>query len=104
MGSPFRYVAHLAALRVLTQIRVWLYGAIEPPARVFLKDAPIVILDEATANLDLATEAEVLANVADFARGRSVLVISHRPEALELADSVITLTASADRAPAGGDR
>ncbi len=49
-------------------------------------------------------EAEVLANVADFARGRSVLVISHRPEALELADRVIMLSESADRAPAGGGR
>ena len=68
-------------------------------ARVFLKDAPILILDEATANLDAATESEVLANVRVFARGKSVLVISHRPAALELADRVITLTAAAD--PAG---
>jgi len=72
-------------------------------ARVFLKDAPILILDEATANLDAATESEVLANVRDFARGKSVLVISHRPAALELADRVITLTAAADLAgPRGG--
>ena len=68
-------------------------------ARVFLKDAPILILDEATANLDAATESEVLANVRDFARGKTMLVISHRPAALELADRVITLTAAAD--PAG---
>jgi len=69
-------------------------------ARVFLKDAPILILDEATANLDAATESEVLANVRDFARGKSALVISHRPAALELADRVITLTAAADLAGA----
>jgi ABC-type multidrug transport system fused ATPase/permease subunit len=68
-------------------------------ARVFLKDAPILILDEATANLDAATESEVLANVRDFARGKTMLVISHRPAALELADRVITLSAAAD--PAG---
>jgi ATP-binding cassette subfamily C protein CydC len=68
-------------------------------ARVFLKDAPILILDEATANLDAATESEVLANVRDFARGKTMMVISHRPAALELADRVITLTAAAD--PAG---
>ncbi len=67
-------------------------------ARVFLKDSPILILDEATANLDAATESEVLANVRDFARGKSVLVISHRPAALELADRVITLIAAADGA------
>jgi ATP-binding cassette, subfamily C, bacterial CydC len=69
-------------------------------ARVFLKDAPILILDEATANLDAATESEVLANVRDFARGKTMLVISHRPAALELADRVITLTAAADLAGA----
>jgi ATP-binding cassette subfamily C protein CydC len=69
-------------------------------ARVFLKDAPILILDEATANLDAATESEVLANVRVFARGKSVLVISHREAALELADRVITLTAAADLAGA----
>jgi ATP-binding cassette subfamily C protein CydC len=69
-------------------------------ARVFLKDSPILILDEATANLDAATESEVLANVRVFARGKSVLVISHRPAALELADRVITLTAAADLAGA----
>jgi len=69
-------------------------------ARVFLKDAPILILDEATANLDAATESEVLANVRDFARGKTMMVISHRPAALELADRVIALTAAADLAGA----
>jgi ATP-binding cassette subfamily C protein CydC len=73
-------------------------------ARVFLKDAPILILDEATANLDAATESEVLANVRDFARGKTMMVISHRPAALELADRVITLTAAADPAGAGVGR
>ena len=73
-------------------------------ARVFLKDAPILILDEATANLDAATESEVLANVKDFARGKTMLVISHRPAALELADHVITLTAPTGRARDRGGR
>jgi ABC-type multidrug transport system fused ATPase/permease subunit len=71
---------------------------------VLLKDAPIMILDEATANLDAATESEVLANVRVFARGKTMLVISHRPAALELADRVITLTAAADLAGARVDR
>jgi len=60
-------------------------------ARVFLKDAPVLILDEATANLDAATEAGVVEQIGVFARGRTVLVISHRPTALELADRVVTL-------------
>jgi thiol reductant ABC exporter CydC subunit len=69
-------------------------------ARVFLRDAPILILDEATANLDAATEAEVVEEILSFARGKTVLVISHRPTALGLADRVIDLTAPPR--PAGG--
>jgi ATP-binding cassette subfamily C protein CydC len=60
-------------------------------ARAFLKDAPILILDEATANLDPTTESEVVEQVGVFARGKTLLVISHRPAALELADRVMTL-------------
>ena len=60
-------------------------------ARAFLKDAPILILDEATANLDPTTESEVVKQVGVFARGKTLLVISHRPAALELADRVMTL-------------
>ena len=73
-------------------------------ARIFLKDAPILVLDEATANLDSETESEVLANIREFARGKSMLVISHRPAALELADRVTTLIAPFDRASVGGVR
>jgi ATP-binding cassette subfamily C protein CydC len=60
-------------------------------ARAFLKDAPILILDEATANLDPTTESEVVEQVGGFARGKTLLVISHRPAALGLADRVMTL-------------
>ncbi len=60
-------------------------------ARVFLRDAPILILDEATSHLDAATEAGVLDEIDAFARGRTVLVIAHRPEPLRLARQVLTL-------------
>ncbi len=60
-------------------------------ARAFLKDAPILILDEATANLDAETEAEVVDHIRAFARDKTLVVISHRPAALELADRVMTL-------------
>jgi ATP-binding cassette subfamily C protein CydC len=60
-------------------------------ARAVLKDAPILILDEATANLDAATEAEVVERIDAFARNKTLLVISHRAVALELADRVVTL-------------
>jgi thiol reductant ABC exporter CydC subunit len=61
-------------------------------ARVFLKDAPVLILDEATANLDEDTESEVLASVRSFAEGRTMIVISHRPAALRLAGRFVTLS------------
>jgi thiol reductant ABC exporter CydC subunit len=66
-------------------------------ARVFLKDAPILILDEATSHLDADTEAEVLEATDAFARDKTVLVISHRPEPMHLAERVLTLPA---RSPA----
>jgi ATP-binding cassette, subfamily C, bacterial CydC len=61
-------------------------------ARVFLKEAPVLILDEATANLDEDTESEVLASVRSFAEDRTMIVISHRPAVLGLADRVVRLT------------
>src|SRR4029453_12448906 len=73
-------------------------------ARVLLKGAPCLILDEATANLDAATEAEVLEKVRDFARNKTLLVISHRHAPLGLADHVITLPAPALGAHAGARR
>jgi len=47
-------------------------------ARAYLKDAPFVILDEATANLDMASEELVRAGLARLAQGRTVLIIAHR--------------------------
>jgi len=47
-------------------------------ARAMLKDAPILILDEATANLDALTERQVLEAIAAFGRDRTVLMITHR--------------------------
>ena len=41
-------------------------------ARAFLKDAPILILDEATANLDAETEAEVVGQLRAFARDKTL--------------------------------
>ena len=60
-------------------------------ARVFLRDAPMLILDEATSNLDGDTEAEVLDAIRAFGRDRTLIVISHRERPLELADRRIAL-------------
>ena len=60
-------------------------------ARAFLRDAPLLLLDEPTANLDGQTEAEVLDAVRRLARGRTTVLVAHRPALLELADRVISL-------------
>ena len=48
-------------------------------ARAIIKDAPILVLDEATANLDVETERDLMASLAPFMRERTTLVITHRP-------------------------
>ena len=60
-------------------------------ARAFLKDAPVVVLDEPTAQLDLATEAAVVAGMRQLCRGRTVLLVAHRLTTLAAADRVAVL-------------
>jgi ATP-binding cassette subfamily C protein CydC len=60
-------------------------------ARAILKDAPILILDEATANLDAITERQLLASLEPFMAGRTVIIISHRRTVIEQVDQVIEL-------------
>ena len=64
-------------------------------ARLFLRDAPLLLLDEPTANLDGATEDEVLDAVARLMRGRTAIVVAHRPALVALADTVVDLTSIA---------
>lgn len=60
-------------------------------ARAFLHDAPFVLLDEPTSNLDALNEGAVL-KALDAQRGkRTVLLVSHRPSSLAIADEVISL-------------
>ena len=60
-------------------------------ARAFLRDAPLVILDEPTAHLDAATAAEVEAAVIELCRGRTALVIAHDESLAARADRVVEL-------------
>ena len=60
-------------------------------ARVILRDAPILILDEVTANLDALTEQRVMATLAEFMNGRTTIIISHRPLGLTRADQVLAM-------------
>ncbi|HSQ82190.1 MAG TPA: thiol reductant ABC exporter subunit CydD [Casimicrobiaceae bacterium] len=62
-------------------------------ARAFLKDAPLVLMDEATASLDAETEARVVAALARLARGRSLLVVAHRLRTVVAADHVVVMDA-----------
>ncbi len=58
-------------------------------ARALLKDPPILILDEATAMFDPAGEAEFLQACRDALKRRTVLLITHRPASLAVADRIV---------------
>ena len=62
-------------------------------ARVVVRDAPVLLLDEPTAGLDATTEDEVLAAVGRLATGRTAVIVAHRPAVLELADRVVWMAA-----------
>ncbi|MDB5457632.1 MAG: cydD [Caulobacter sp.] len=60
-------------------------------ARAFLKPAPILLLDEPTANLDAASEAALLPILRAAAQGRTTLIATHSPAVWALADQVVRL-------------
>ena len=60
-------------------------------ARALLKDAPILILDEPTANLDPATEKQVLETLLSVMKGKTALLITHRLVGLENVDEILAM-------------
>lgn len=70
-------------------------------ARALARPAPLLLLDEPTAALDEATEARVLAGIRRLVRGRTVVLVTHRPGPLALADHVVQLTSDTLRSSPG---
>ena len=61
-------------------------------ARAFLKDAPILILDEATASLDPETAASIMDVITELMRSRSTMLITHDEKVAAMADSIVKLS------------
>ena len=60
-------------------------------ARAFLKDAPILVLDEPTSSVDMATEAGIMETMERLMKGRTTLLVAHRMSTLEICDARIEL-------------
>ena len=62
-------------------------------ARAFLKDAPVLVLDEATSHLDAVNEVAVHSSLDKLTRGRTTLVIAHRLSTVRYADTIVVMDA-----------
>ena len=60
-------------------------------ARALLKDAPIVLLDEATASLDVENESKIQKGISQLVKGKTVIIIAHRMRTIANADKVVVL-------------
>lgn len=60
-------------------------------ARAFLKDAPIILLDEATASLDVDNETVIQESLSKLIRNKTVMIIAHRMRTVAEADKIVVL-------------
>ncbi|MGM1030215.1 MAG: ABC transporter ATP-binding protein [Actinomycetota bacterium] len=58
-------------------------------ARALLRDAPVVVLDEATTGLDPASKASVAASIESLTAGRTTIAVTHDPSAIRMADRIL---------------
>ena len=56
-----------------------------------LKDAPIVLFDEATASLDVENETKIQAGISELVKNKTVLIIAHRMRTVANADKIVVL-------------
>ena len=61
-------------------------------ARAILKDAPVILLDEATASLDVENETAVQAALSGLIKDKTVLIIAHRMRTVMNADQIVLLS------------
>lgn len=60
-------------------------------ARAFLKDAPIILLDEATASLDVENETAIQTALSKLIKNKTVMIIAHRMRTVSGADKIVVL-------------
>lgn len=60
-------------------------------ARAFLKDAPIILMDEATASLDVDNESLIQESISNLIQNKTVLIIAHRMRTVDGADKIVVL-------------
>jgi ABC-type bacteriocin/lantibiotic exporter with double-glycine peptidase domain len=72
-------------------------------ARALLSDASVLVLDEPTAHLDERAARAVVSDAVAASTGRALLLITHRPEGLELMDEIVTLGAGASHSSESAD-
>ena len=60
-------------------------------ARAFLHDAPLMLLDEPTSNLDSLNEGIILKSLRESSDGKTIIMVSHRESTLNVADEIVEM-------------
>ena len=89
--APIDSVSMMKDFSVVFQNVVLFNNTVMENIRVGRKDAPVILLDEATASLDVDNETEIQEAISRLIRGKTVLVIAHRMRTVENADQIIVL-------------